>query len=402
MPIDVSLLLNIEQNRFTDSKLSLVENGLTDDDIIALVKAIKNNTHIQELDLSVNKITARGVKSLATLDFLIILNVSANNIGPEGAKFLAKSNLQKLDISANPIGNSAGEFSLSTHLVELIATECNITDVGAQRLFQSVYIRILDLSTNLIKGTSLEQIPSNVSLTELNLSQNGLSSDCLQYFAANKILVYLNLTNIFIDTTGITKLVENSSLEELILVQCLINDDGARELSKSCTLKRLELFNNRITDTGAKYLFENMTLLYLGLGSNPITSSLIEILRNSYVEYLGNAFTRTLEFIAQLSQKKSADTSSPGTSSEAVLLAASSPLFAPAYMRTEAQVIPPSPPEKQIEQIAISVARLQLPTEFVAFLHAANQQSFQIFQSKFRKYSEPPPGKKQKPEPSSV
>lgn len=383
MPIDASLLLSIEQNRFTDFKLSLVEKNLTDEDMVALVKAIKSNAHIQALDLSVNNITAIGVEYLATLYSLVTLDISANDIGPEGVKFLAKSNLQKINISANPIGSGAGEFSSSTHLVELIASECNITDVGARQLFQSAYIKILDLSTNSINGTSLEIIPSNVVLTELNLSQNGLRSECLQFFTTNKALIYLNLTNVFIDTNDITKLIENSVLEELILVQCLINDDGARELSKSHTLKRLELFNNRITDIGAKHLLENMSLLYLGLNTNPITSGFVEQLRKSYAEYLGNSFTRTPEFIDQLKlQKKRPNTAiSSGDTSPIT----SSPLITSSYTSSLQSAHQNDP-----HDTAITIAT---DPRYVGIFKNFSEEQFELFFHDFHDAIKPPPSK---------
>jgi hypothetical protein len=300
-------MLAIKQNKFTDKKLSLIDNNLTDIDIVILVDALKGNSYIKEIDLSFNNISNQGTYSLASITNLEWLNVSSNNIGPEGCIALSKSNLITIHISGNPIGNAVGAFASSIKLKELVAAECEINDDMAKPLFLSTLIESLDLSTNKILGLSLEMIDSNIVLKKLNLAQNPLKKENCKYFINNKGLLSLNLTNTVIGDNGAELLARNCSLEELTLIQCSIGDNGVLFLSKNTTLKKLVLLGNNITDRGIEFLARNNSLLYLNLKNNSFSIESSRFLLQNYLKNIGFIFTRTDEFILEL-LKKRADT----------------------------------------------------------------------------------------------
>lgn len=307
MPINEELLLAIKQNRFADKKLSLIDNNLTDIDIVMLVDALKGNSYIKEIDLSFNNISNQGTYSLASITNLECLNLSSNNIGTEGCIALSKSNLITLHISGNPIGNAVKAFASSITLKELVAAECEINDDMAETLFLSKSIESLDLSTNKILGSSLKMIDSNVILKKLNLAQNPLKQENCKYFINNKGLLSLNLTNTIMGDNGAELLAKNCSLEELTLIQCSIGDNGVLFFSKNTTLKKLVLLGNNITDKGIEFLARNNSLLYLNLKNNPFSIESSRFLLKNYLNNIGFIFTRTEEFILEL-LKKRADT----------------------------------------------------------------------------------------------
>lgn len=306
LPIDQELLLSIKENRFSGKRLSLTDRGLTDEDVIQLVDTLSHNPNITELDVSDNNISNTGAKILASLSTVSSLNVSANNIGSDGCLELAKSNLQSLDISANPVEDGIAAFSETASLQELIATECNITDAGAEQLFLSPSIKTLDLSTNQLSGTCLKNVASNAVLKNLRLAQNlRLQEEYFCHFSQNKSLVCLNLTSVSFGEGGVSFLAKNQSIQELILMQCSLTDVNA--FSENTTLKKLLLHNNRITDDGVKNLIGNNSLLKLVLSSNLITNATNEHFKKSYETTSGGAFTRTEAFLAKLQKKSQAD-----------------------------------------------------------------------------------------------
>lgn len=317
MPIDITLLNNIKNNTFTDSTLFLAGLGLGDDDVSLLVNAIQQSSccmaTLKKLDISFNNITGKGAQLLATLDCLQTLDISSNEISfeesktlTEEIKALAKSKLQKLNISANLVGDFIGELSSSVNLTELIAAQCHITDLGANELFKSRHILKLNLSTNYIIGASLNNFVSNATLKNLSLSQNGLSSGFFDAISKNKTLTSLNLTNVFVEKNHVKLLASNYVLTELNLTQCYIDDDGVQALSQSNTITTLELSNNRITDKGVDFLAENNNILKLGLNSNDGVSLKAEKkLADIYSDNSGGVFSRSKSSIEHL--KKTVD-----------------------------------------------------------------------------------------------
>lgn len=299
MPISKELLKSIKNNKFTEEELTLVDEELNDEDIFLLVDALKHNTHVKRLDLGVNNISDNGAKSLATLMTLESLNISSNNIGPEGINALARSNLKKLDISANPIGDAVGVLSSSQKLEELVASQCEITDIGAQQLFLSTSIKRLDLSTNELHGSCLKDIGQNRVLEDLDLMQTRLSEESCNYFYSNTALRRLNLTNVLIGDIGASLLAKSTTLRELILMQCSIGDPGAIALSQNNSIRRLVLPSNRIQEAGLEALARNNHFFYLSLNGNPFHSVPI-IFRQRYAEGSGDVFKRDEVFIAEL------------------------------------------------------------------------------------------------------
>lgn len=385
MTIPVGLLEKIKSS--TEEFFDLSGLKLDDKDVIQIAATLKKNTFIKRLNLSYNNIGDEGAAVLASVSTLEELDFHnglsgyddyANHIGDVGAKALANSQLKKLNLIGNSIGDKGIAFlSNNSTIVELIVDDCEITLEGIKEFFRT-----------------------NATVKKLSLRANNIGDDGLSTISLNRTIEELDLSLCNISHVGAEYIANNSSLIRLQLSENDIQDSGATLLARHPKLKFLDLGGCNIGIEGALALSENQIFLRLNLYGNSLSSTVLVSLAGCYESHDDQVFIRTTEFIAQLPQKKSADTSSPGTNPGGVPLAASPLLFTPTHdVHTEAQIIPSSPPEELIEQIAISAAHLQLPPEIAAFFYTANPQSLQIFQAKFRKYSEPPPGKKQKLDP---
>lgn len=307
LPINSNLIIDVKLNSYTNSTLELREEDLTDEDIYTLADALNHNQHIKYLRLSNNNISDASVSYLAKKipNQLEELDISENNIGKKGCIALSKTSLKKIDISANPVEDAIAEFATSSVLRELSAFECQITDIGAEKLFSSRSIVILDLGSNAISGACLKSLPQNNVLEKLKLLQNPIEEEYCCYIAENKSLSHLDLTNTYLGDAAAAFLAQNSSLESLFLSECLVKNTGAIALSENKTLKELLLEGNRISDEGAKALANNTSLCRLNLNRNLISDDGIADLKKQYKEgerYL--IFIRTPEDIEALLKKR--------------------------------------------------------------------------------------------------
>lgn len=298
MPINKIILSKLKRNQIFDRVLSFVDMGITDADAVMLSEALVHSTYVKKLDLHRNEISNDGAKALSRVSNIEELDLSSNYIGDDGVTALSESGLQDLSISANPIGDAVRKFAASKSLKRLEASQCEITDRGAAKLFSSSSIEELDLSINRIFGDSLAYVVLNTILRRLNLSQNCLTSDSCRYLIDNKTIKQLILSSNYIGDDGAVLLARNNTMEEISLSQCSIGNVGACAFSKNTFLKKLFLFNNKITNDGALALAKNKFLLHLSLQLNPCNMSL---LKKFYQSEVDGDFMRTEDFLARLS-----------------------------------------------------------------------------------------------------
>lgn len=306
MPIEQELLTSIRDNDLKEEILDLSEQELTDEDVILLVEALKHNSYIKQLHIEDNFISSLGAQSLAMLTNLETLDISGNEIGPEGALALAKSHLKELNIASTPIGEGIAAFASSSFLIKLDAAVCsNLTDAAVESLFLSKSIKNLNLSNNGLSDKCLKNIVSNTVLEILDLSHNKMDDkDSCYYFAQNNSLKLLNLSGIYIKNEGAALLSKSISLKNLFLIRCAIGDEGALALSKNNYLKKLTLYQNEITETGARAFTYNTTLSYLDLGGNPFNPLNIRELEEFYKKNGEKIYVRTEKDIEILLKKR--------------------------------------------------------------------------------------------------
>ena len=178
--------------------VNLRDKGLNAAAAAALAEAVKTNSKLTKLDLSLNKIDDAGVAALAEAisinSTLGELNLSLNQIEDCGAAALAgaikrNSTLTVLYLSGNKIGDSGGSA-----LAEAIQKNCTLMKLNlswngigdpvgaplAEAIKTNSTIRELNLCGNQIGDASCvamaEALEANSTLAELDLSWNGISN----------------------------------------------------------------------------------------------------------------------------------------------------------------------------------------------------------------------------------
>ncbi len=289
---------------------------------LALVKQIKNQ-QIKLIDLSNNSLGDLGVLpilqgAVRVIPSLRVLNLSANNIGSDGANNIAtvltanqtlwslelgsapnasrknhieskaaaalaqslmkNKALSHLGLRGNPIGKGASTTIAADSLGALLAKSKTLTSLSVEET------SLGGRGCNVI----LQALNQNKHFRHLNLGGNNAGPDTGAFVAeilgTNSSICSLRLQNNSIGEGVLdfhTALASNRSLVILDLEANGIGDQGceavASVLARNRTLTNLNLASNNISETGARTLAfaiqSNPVLSSLNLNGNPIKNS---------------------------------------------------------------------------------------------------------------------------------
>uniref|UniRef100_A0A3Q0RB86 Uncharacterized protein n=1 Tax=Amphilophus citrinellus TaxID=61819 RepID=A0A3Q0RB86_AMPCI len=263
--------------------------GLLEDSCPALAAVLSTReSYLRKLDLGYNSFSDSGVRELAeglnSEDCrLKILRLQGCGLTSEACKYLIQSLIQnqileELDLSCNEIGDEGLKFlsmGLGTshcQLETLKLSQCNITQSGCYHLASALrrnpaYLSVLDLSINVIGDEGANEIFRNFDISQLyHCSLTVLScvhiGEALKSETSN--LVELNLSNNSLKDAGFELICEGmyawSSLEKLNVSRCGITGTGCKYLAsvlcsnswEAVELQELDVSMNRLGDRGVK------------------------------------------------------------------------------------------------------------------------------------------------------
>lgn len=254
---------------------------LTDIQIQLLVNALKKNSSITSLNLSGNNIKDEGAIALATVSSLKELDVSYNRITAVGAEALAKTDLQKLSLEANPVVY----FRSSNEKYEQFELMIN-------SFINNKTIMDLNLYCQYIPDSLIAKlIAENTTIKTLSISRD-LTDIALDGIKENKTLESLYIPENSITDKGIEYICENTSLKKLRIDESQITDVGAKLLSNHQTLEDLHIFDSNITFEGA------MNFVFIGSNLNNFiirTNIKQNMLSKEQCEYIRGLFHEASE-----------------------------------------------------------------------------------------------------------
>lgn len=270
------------------SKEGLNRNRLGVRGVEPLEWVLKKNKILQFLKLSSTSIGLVGLEcilaGLEENESLIELDISHNELGPEGCSLLSNTInhtcLRELILASNRLGDDGldklvGIFrpgSKSNILEKLDLSNNGITSMGVAKLFETlhknVYLKKLILSQNRFSGRGFHNITyylmENNVIMHLDFRECDIQSEggeaIANGLAKNKSLQYLILSNNYIQNEGCILLAgalsENKSIKYLDLSKCRLKDEGgisiAQVIKNHPTIRYLFLRENNLHDeTGA-------------------------------------------------------------------------------------------------------------------------------------------------------
>ncbi len=264
----LSHLKNLEEVSFYYNNLDIIPEG------------VGKLTHLKELGLNRNEITATSLDVLSTLTNLEVLNLSSNLLSGKAEDYepLTKlMSLRKLDISWNSYLNSAvgilDKIAKLTNLEELNLCANKLNEHDFSPLHNLVNLRKLDVSyCDLENAAILDEISKITNLEDLDLSNNkfnGKDFSPLSHFT-NLRKLNLSKNDLEADSVGLDKL---TNLEELNLSKNKFKGYDFSSFKNLTNLRKLNLEENEITITDdlLRVLFSLPNLEQLELCGNELS-----------------------------------------------------------------------------------------------------------------------------------
>jgi hypothetical protein len=253
------------------SKKSQYSPGITDEGI----KNLAGLTNLRVLDLSFTHISGEGLARLKNLSELRELNIYHTFMALEGSDFKhleAFPELRKLqcnvyshpDLALRHIGGLTG-------LEELYLEGLDITSFNIRHLKGLTNLQVLHLGANDVGSYGVRYLRNMVHLRELSLAFSEVGNSGLRHLSGLVNLEVLDLMETRVSSRGLRHLSGLTELRELDLGETRVGNRGLEKISHLTNLRSLSLFDTPVSDKGLKYLEELTNLQELNLAKTKAT-----------------------------------------------------------------------------------------------------------------------------------
>jgi Leucine-rich repeat (LRR) protein len=244
--------------------VDLRSSWVTDSDMPLLAEL----PNLERLDLSMTRITDRGMQQLKKAPSIVELNLRyAEQVTDEGMavvknwKKIKRLNLRGTKVTDNTLEHVSG----LTTLESLDVGYAEVTDVGLDRLAALTNLKELTIGGNKLTDAGLQSLRFLTGLTYLDVSgtqrtDSGLWSISLtdlgiDAIATLKELKELRLNGMTVSARSLGKLKTLRKLERLSLQLCRrVGDDAAPVLASMPSLRVLDLKGTAMTEKGLAVL----------------------------------------------------------------------------------------------------------------------------------------------------
>lgn len=237
--------------------VDLRSSWVTDSDMPLLAQL----PHLTHLDLSLTRITDRGLQQLKSAQSIVELNLYyAEQITDEGlATIKGWKRLKRLNVRGTRITDSTLEHAASIPTMEALDVGyAQVTDVGLDHLASLTNLRELSLGGNKLTDAGLQSLRYLTALTHLDLAgvqrtDSGLWSVSLTdpgigAIATLKNLRYVRFDGLPVSARSLERLKGLTKLERISLQGCKrIADDAVPALAAWPAMKTVDLKGTAVT-----------------------------------------------------------------------------------------------------------------------------------------------------------
>ena len=260
--------------------VDLRSSWVTDSDMPLLAQL----PHLSYLDLSMTRITDRGLQQLKSAPAIVELNLYyAEQITDEGlAAIKGWKHLKKLNVRGTRITDTTLEHAASVPTLQVLDVGyAQVTDVGLDHLASLTNLEELALGGNKLTDAGLQSLRYLTALTRLDLAgtqrtDSGLWSVSLTESGINAIATLKNLRELRLDGMPVSgrsleRMKTLTKLERLSLQGCKrIGDDAAAVIASSWPgLKAVDLKGTAVTADAVTSLRQAKPALQILLGDSP-------------------------------------------------------------------------------------------------------------------------------------
>jgi len=303
------IIVKILRRNNTLTDLNLANNEIRDTGL----KDLRKNPGLVKLTLKENQITSIGVKDVAAHHNITYLDLGWNEVDPDGLGILFKSSTLKYLNLNRQFGVNRQSYRMDDSAIQVLA----------DGLANNTTLLTLSLSDNNINGSQKIKklagaLTLNTTLTSLDLSKNNISDTGMKVLSSIlpdiKSLNTLNLSSNNINVRGIEaigdNLNKNTTLTELHLSRNNLGSEGAMGLAglliDNTTLTNLILDHNQIGNLGAKCWVTNASVKFLDLSFNGVgDDALRDLARNTTLISLNLSFNSNSDNPISAEGKKS-------------------------------------------------------------------------------------------------
>jgi len=241
--------------------VDLRASWITDSDMPAMARM----PDLKRLDLSLTRISDRGLRALKTAQGIEELNLYfAEQVGDEGAAVLRNwKHLRRLNLRGTKVTDSTLEMLAGVTAIEWLDIGwAQITDTGLDHLSALTNLRWLTMGGNKLTGAALQFLRQMPQLEYLDIggtqrTDSGLWSLMLNDAGVQAIASVTELRELWLNGTNITgrqleMLKGLSKLERLSLQGCTrLKDDAANVLAEFRQLRAVDLKDSGVSAESA-------------------------------------------------------------------------------------------------------------------------------------------------------
>jgi hypothetical protein len=215
------------------------------------------------------RITDQQLREIGKLPLVEELSLHGMSIAEHGVRHLAGlRSLRVLNLSRTKISGAGFEkFSSLQHLEELDLHATDVTDEGVRYLAALRSVRILNLIDTKITDAALMYLSAMESLECLYLDDNDITNESLVHLAKLRKLRRLGLGGTKVSDAGLKIIQRFGSLESVGFNHCAISDAGIMELGRVASLREVHMyFGTCVTAAGVAQLKRLNPALHVGWG----------------------------------------------------------------------------------------------------------------------------------------
>ncbi|EPY19555.1 hypothetical protein STCU_09392 [Strigomonas culicis] len=263
---DVRKLLKSIATSTTVTRLNISSNEIGPDGAALVQKALARNTYITHLNLSMNELGPSGAASLAELLAVPTCAVQTlllygNYLGDDGVRMLCEAIQGNKEVKRFTLGNNNVTDNCAAAIAAMLE---------ANRTLEELDLRLNAFTVGGMKRLCKNGLEQNSTLSYLSLSGNPLgpvgADELAKSLAAHRTsgVTRLDISSCSIGPTGgmrIALLLKTSNvLQEINLADNLLDDEAAVAIANNITVAEsitdIDLSSNAINDEGATFLLD--------------------------------------------------------------------------------------------------------------------------------------------------